>query len=283
MILIYADDIKLFLRVDTFYNQILLQKDLETIAEWSAHNRLVLNCEKCKVLSFGRSEKNKLTYKYTLDGIELESVERMKDLGVIFDRKFTFDEHISKVTNKALSTLGFIKRSTKEFTDTQSVISLYKSLVLPILLHGSVIWSPHYDVHMKKLESFQHRLLKYLAFKSGTPMSFIDHDYSRLASEFNLPSILSLHAKNDHLFLKKINLNLINSADVKNLFEVRNINYWLRYPRELAEQSSPRNYVFHSSVNRLTRNWNKLPLNVRTAGNLAYYKRVLYPVIFSYL
>ena len=124
-------------------------------------------------------------------------------MGVIFDRKFTFDEHISEVTNKALSTLGFIKRSTKEFTDTQSIITLYKSLILPTLLHGSVIWSPHYDVHIKKLESVQHRLLRYLAFKSGYPMNFVDHNYSQLASAFNLPSILSLHAKMIIFFLRK--------------------------------------------------------------------------------
>ena len=53
----------------------------------------------------------------------------------------------------------------------------------------------------------------------------IDHDYSQLDSAFNFPSILSLHAKNDHLSLMKINLNLVYSADVKYLFEVRNISY----------------------------------------------------------
>ena len=43
IILIHADDIKLYLRFDTFYGQIFLQKDLETITELSNHNRLVLN------------------------------------------------------------------------------------------------------------------------------------------------------------------------------------------------------------------------------------------------
>ena len=108
-----------------------LKKCVKSISnlEWCVHNRLVLNCDNCKVLSFGRSKKNRLSYKYTLKGIKLEAIERIKDLGVIFDEKFIFDELISMVSNKALSTLSFIERSTKIFTDTHSIISLYKSLV----------------------------------------------------------------------------------------------------------------------------------------------------------
>ena len=112
----------------------MLQKYLDTTVYWSNVYRLSLNSTKCKVLSISRSAKNKKTFLYKINDNDLEEVEEIKNLGVIFniainfDNKFNFDKHISVTTSKALKTLGFIKRSTKEFTSTDSIICLYKSL-----------------------------------------------------------------------------------------------------------------------------------------------------------
>ena len=56
----------------------------------------MLICDKFKVSSFNRSSKNLLPCEYNLNGVELEEVEYMKDLGVMFDKKFTFEEHVIK-------------------------------------------------------------------------------------------------------------------------------------------------------------------------------------------
>ena len=112
-------------------------------------------------------------------------------------------------------------------------------------------------------------------------MSFISHDYNSLAVQFDLPSVISLHVKND-LFVKKVKLKLINSSEVQDLFITRNIEHFLRFPRELAEQTSPRNYVFHSAVFRLKRSWNSLPFRVRDNAKLSSFKKELYPLILRY-
>ena len=51
--------------ITSFYDQVLLQKDLEFISEWGILNRLTVNCDKCKVITFNRSAKNLLQYSYT--------------------------------------------------------------------------------------------------------------------------------------------------------------------------------------------------------------------------
>ena len=63
-ILVYADDIKLYKMITSFYDQVLLQKDLESISEWGILNRVTLNCDKSKVITFNRSAKNLLQYRY---------------------------------------------------------------------------------------------------------------------------------------------------------------------------------------------------------------------------
>ena len=58
--------------------------------------------------------------------------------------------------------LGFILRATIDFRDSLSLVSLYKSLVLPHLTYASVIWTPDVNEHFKPIESVQHRLLRLL-------------------------------------------------------------------------------------------------------------------------
>lgn len=58
-ILIFADDVKIFSVVNSEQGQIDLQINLNTFAECSAISKLKLNCDKCKLLSFGRNIVNK--------------------------------------------------------------------------------------------------------------------------------------------------------------------------------------------------------------------------------
>ena len=90
--------------------------------------------------------------------------------------------------------LGFIKRSSKEFKTVDSIIHLYKTLVRPILIYGSIIWSPYRLYLIKELESVQHRLLRYMAFKMGNCMSYDDHNYSDIAALVKLESLKPLHS-----------------------------------------------------------------------------------------
>ena len=64
--------------------------------------------DKCKVLSISRS-KNPIKFDYTLHGYKLEHVTNAKHLGVTFNNKLTWDDHISNITNKANRTLGFLR------------------------------------------------------------------------------------------------------------------------------------------------------------------------------
>ena len=73
------------------------------------------------------------------------------------------------------------------------ILNLYKTIVKPVLSYGSIIWTPHYSIDLQKLESVQHRLLRYIAFKLGRPIGFDQHDYSEIALDLKLWSIKSEH------------------------------------------------------------------------------------------
>ena len=84
-----------------------------------------------------------------------------KDLGVIFDENLNFDVHINDCTARASRMLGIIYRSFV-YLNRYMFLSLYKSLVRPILEYGNVIWSPIYTRQSICIENVQRRATKML-------------------------------------------------------------------------------------------------------------------------
>jgi len=76
----------------------VLQKDLNTFQEWSDRWLLRLNVNKCKIAFYGRDVNYE--YKYYLLSTALESVDVIKDLGVVLDSELSFVSYCKKKINK---------------------------------------------------------------------------------------------------------------------------------------------------------------------------------------
>lgn len=157
--LLYADDLKIFHKVKSIDDCCNIQNDLTSFSDWCIVNGLSLNTSKCKVVHFTRNF-NKIEYNYRIGNNFIDKCGSFKDLGVIFDNKLNFTEHLTNITSSALKNLGFIVRNTKSFTDTNSLRSLYASLVRPKLEYCSIVWSPFYQYKINSIENVQRRFLK---------------------------------------------------------------------------------------------------------------------------
>lgn len=261
-ILIYADDVKLYYKVASPMDASKLQRDLDTIVQWSVINNLKLNIEKCKVISFGKKNST-IDFNYSINNSTLERVTLISDLGVMFDSQFNFKKQVEHVTSSAYHALGFIMRSTREFTKVDSIIYLYKTLVLSKLNYCSIIWSPSYQNDLNKIEAVQRKFLRYISYKIGKPMQKTDHDYSAISKSLNLTTVKSIHNYNDILFVRKALYDSFNCLDIVNLFYKREIKYAFREPRVLTECTASSNIVFHSSVFRLRRLWNSTDKDIQ--------------------
>ncbi|MCP3849730.1 MAG: hypothetical protein GY694_05770, partial [Gammaproteobacteria bacterium] len=157
---IFADDTKIYNICENFK---ILQGDLEALQFWSEKWQLFFNIDKCVCLHFGRKNP-KVDYTITCKGRSqaLQESNEEKDLGVTFDTKLKFDQHINTVINKANKVLGLIKRNFKcmnKFT----LITLYKSLVRPILEYGQPVWAPFLKRQTKLIENVQRRATKLIS------------------------------------------------------------------------------------------------------------------------
>ena len=77
-----------------------------------------------------------------MHGLELESVDSAKYLGVNIGVDLSWNLHISKITSIAKRTLGFVKRNVK--TKNKEIKTFaYNSLVRPQVEYASSVCSPY--------------------------------------------------------------------------------------------------------------------------------------------
>ena len=108
---LFADDSVLYRVVNNISSAEVLQSDLNKLVVWSEKWQMAFNASKCFLLRVTRSRDNVVNYTYTTMGQPITSVTQHKYLGVELDSKLTGNEHISAITGKVNSSLGFLRRN----------------------------------------------------------------------------------------------------------------------------------------------------------------------------
>ena len=144
----------------------------------------------------------KFLYKYSINNIQIDTCSSEKDLGVFFDNKLIFDNHINYAVNKANSMLGLIKRSFL-YLDIDSFLCLYKSLVRPHLEYGNIIWYPLFKRQSAMLERVQRRATRMLT-------ELNDLSYQDRLKRLHLPSLKARRVRGDLIQTYKIMSNIDN-------------------------------------------------------------------------
>ena len=77
--------------------------------------------------------------KLTIDGIEIEMVQKTKFLGVIIDECFKFEAHIQFIKGKVARGIGILNKCKKYF-NSSTLLTLYYSFIYPYLNYCNCIW-----------------------------------------------------------------------------------------------------------------------------------------------
>ncbi|XP_055589060.1 uncharacterized protein LOC129741361 [Uranotaenia lowii] len=111
-----------------------------------------LNIKKCKSITFSRRQSN-VCFEYSINGTSIDQVSSMN--GVIVDKKLTFSDHISAITAKAFSVLGFVRRNSQSFQDVYTLKAVYCSFVRSVLEYAACVLSPHHTSWSLRIERVQ--------------------------------------------------------------------------------------------------------------------------------
>lgn len=242
--LIYADDVKIYKRISNNLDPSYLQRDLCNIENWSNRNKLMLNIEKCLVISYTLKQ-NIIHYTYVINGKNLRRVEKHRDLGVLFTNKLNFNEHIEDMILAGYKLLGFIIRNSYHFT-VNTTLLLYFSIVRSKLEFASQIWDPGgNDRYSGLIESVQNKFISYIYYKKNrTPIPFSDYALTR--TDLKITKLTTRRKLANVIFISNILNNKIDSSDLLNRLQFyrperirpRNIIFWYSY-RTCVRENSP--------------------------------------------
>ena len=99
----------------------------------------------------------------TLNGTVLKESADLVILGVMFDAKITFEEHLRSVSSAAAQRLGIMRKSWQVFHDRSLILRSFWSFVLPILEYCSAVCCSAADSHLKLLD----RVVRSAGFLAG--------------------------------------------------------------------------------------------------------------------
>ena len=272
---LFADDAKIFKRIKSLQDRLILQQDLIKLQEWSSKWLMEFNEKKCKVMHIGVNPK----YNYYLNNTLLEETTEEKDLGVYVTPDWKPATQVAKAAAKANSALGRIKH-TFTYMNKKMFLGLYPSLVRSHMEYAVQAWSPHYQKDIDILEKVQQRATRIVP-------EFSDMDYDARLLALGLTSLKERRLRGDLIEVFKImhgyenlrrkdfftlasetnNYGLrghkfkIWKPDTKTMsrkwfFDIRPIEAWNRLPEEV---------VCSKSVNEFK---NKLDAHFKRGGTL---------------
>lgn len=159
---LFGNDCLLYKQIRSQKDQADLQKDLSSLENWAKTWEMQFNAKKCNILKISRSKKPHNHF-YTLNDEILQQVTNSPYLGVILSDNMKFEDHISKITKKANSSLGFIRRNLK-YCPQSLKQTAYTALVRSILEYSDIVWDPYHqkDMYIDRLETVQRRAIRFI-------------------------------------------------------------------------------------------------------------------------
>ena len=255
--LFYADDLKIFKRITSIDDTLVLQDNLLAIDLWCKKNYMELNVPKCKCITFSRKRNtNKLIYDYQINAEKLIRCNIMNDLGVLIDEKVTMNDHVYNITNKARRILGLVKRQAKGFNDPYVTKSLYCALVRPILEYCCVVWMPYTKELCNKIESVQKQFLLFALRNLNWNDPFVLPHYEDRLTLISMQTLQDRRTILTSSFMYKLVNDEIDVNYLKQKIVVNQSSYTTRNRNYLINCTHSTDYGMNEPMTRMIRLYN---------------------------
>jgi len=253
--LIFADDVKLFLRVNSAQGCRLLLNDFDSVVLWARELGLELSIPKCRVMSYTRSN-DSILFSYSISDITIQSSDDcVVDLGITFDQFLNFKAHIEKVTCKALKLLGFVKRISGEFKLSSP---LKHCIVRSALECSMVIWDPCTLDGSYQLEKVLRKFLKFAAFILHIECT--PHEYAPVLQRLGLSTLCDRRKQGNLTFLSKLIDGGVDALAQLSKVSFRLPAYLPRYSIPFRIPFSSFSYLINRPIVRMMKLANEDPL-----------------------
>lgn len=238
--LMFADDILLYKSGKKVGNLISeMNEYLDRVSEYFRLWKLSVNERKCETILFRKSEtyitKKDKDYKVDnkivvrINNCRIKTVDRIKYLGIILQNKGSVIPHIDNVLKKANSAYYLLSGVFwKKSINSRVKEVCYKQLLKPILSYGFAGWSNCSSNQMKRIRSFERKILyKCLPFKEAYKYNSV-MDYHSLISKVELYKKFTKFKRIDEVITEQFirQIKKLEFIEIDRLKDITNIE-WL--------------------------------------------------------
>lgn len=265
---LYADDVQLYIgRLGPCSHEIIrmMNEDLQSIAEWSQRNQLIVNQSKSKAIFLKGRRRTPTNLgmlpRINLDGVTIEWTDSAKNLGFVFQSDLQWEGLIDQQCGKIYASLRTLY-SCATIAPIETRLKMFKSLILPHFLFGDTLHINPSAYAMNKLRLALNSCVRFV------------YGLSRYAHVSHLQKNLlgcpleNFYAYRSCIFLRK----LITSRSPPTLYQ----KLLPFQGRRLQNLIIPPNYTAVYSSSMFVRgvvNWNSLPTVIRRSTPETVFKR----------
>jgi hypothetical protein len=266
---LFADDSKCYKKISHISDCVQLQNDIDALFEWSQKWDLKFHPSKCQIICVTR-KRNVIEFDYKMNGVTLERINSIKDLGIDISSTLVWDDHVNRVVAKCNKKLGMIKRAIG-FTAPPNVSkTLYAALIRSDLEYGSSVWSGTSKHNIEVLERVQRRATKFI-------LGYPNLDYRDRLSELSLLPLTYRREISDlncffRCKLGQYDLFLNNYVQFYSSNQSRRITRLSSDHLKLIPPRCKTESHMSNFFQRIVPIWNQLPFSTRASESVAVFK-----------
>ncbi len=232
--LMYADDTTIYFNLEDFpINNIeySVSCELSKVHTWLQHNKLSLNADKTKCMTFHTRQKKINPLIFSIDGQQIENVKHFKFLGIMFDDNLSWNTHVDMVSHKLSKVVGILGR-LKITYPKQALLHIYNSLFVSHLNYGLLLWGRVFE-KIFKLQKKAIRIITHSEYLAHTEPLFKSLGLLKVHDLYNLKLLKFYYNLSYNLLPSYFNcyLELLHKENVYNYNLRPNSRPILRLPR----------------------------------------------------
>lgn len=254
--LLFADDIKLAVKVSSIADVRCLQSDINNVMQWSERNRLPFNLGKCEIITFTRCN-DPIHAEYLMGSHVVERKDEVRDLGVLADPRFTLIAHRERMITKARQSMGYIKSISKGQFGIRALKVLYTSYVRSKLEFGSVIWDPYQSTYSDDIESVQKQFVIYALGDTNRLPPFRLPPYEARCEKLGLDSLKMRRNQATAMMAFDVYNKRIHDSNIEKKLIRRTPVYSIRDKKVLTEVLYRTDWGYHQPIARVIRSVNE--------------------------
>ena len=256
-----------------------LDSDMANIMNWCDDNNMAINYEKTNTMLITTNQKLHTLpvqeINITVNGKQLENVQKVKLLGVVVDQHLTWKDHVDKV-HKTVSMILARFRSIKPFLPTYAQIQFCQAFILPHLDFCSTVWGSTNLERLHKLQKRTARMIFDLPTQTPSTPLFNKLKWMKITDRVLYRRVIMVYKTLNGLappYMKGM-FKLVKDVHSRKTRNVDDTKLYLPGGKNLKKFTENVSYSAGMA-------WNEIPVGIRESESLATFKTSYVKYFFS--